>query len=163
MRISVMVTHLAHNQGFTFDSWFATKVGNNLCIAPTHRYKREGRVKSSLFSIYSNLHLISRQVVRQVKTCKILLINNVPSSSASSNQKTNMKKILIATLLIGMVSGCAKNEIEKNEKRKGDSNGLPWGVVVFTWEKHQYVACRNAGLVHSESCSNPIHKEKKSN
>lgn len=54
MRISVMVTHLAHNQGFTFESWFATKVGNNLCIAPTHRYKREGRLKSSLFSIYNN-------------------------------------------------------------------------------------------------------------
>ena len=64
---SVMVTHLAHNQGFTFDSWFATKVGNNLCIAPTHRYKREGRVKSSLFSIYSNLHSISCQVTCQVK------------------------------------------------------------------------------------------------
>ena len=72
MRISVMVTHLAHNQGFTFDSWFATKVGNNLCIAPTHRYNREGRVKSSLFSIYSNLYSIPCQVVRQVKSLYII-------------------------------------------------------------------------------------------
>jgi hypothetical protein len=69
-----------------------------------------------------------------------------------------MRKILIATLLIGMISGCAENKIEK--KVDLDSIGLPWNVRVFTWEKHQYVAYSNAGLVHSESCSNPIHKEK---
>ena len=71
-----------------------------------------------------------------------------------------MRKILIATLLIGMISGCAENEIEKNEKSNGDSTVLPWNVDVFIWQKHQYVAYGNAGLVHSESCSNPIHKEK---
>ena len=65
-----------------------------------------------------------------------------------------MKKILIATLLIGMINGCAKN------KSIVDSNELPFGVEVFIWQKHQYVAYGNAGLVHSESCSNPIHKEK---
>jgi hypothetical protein len=58
-----------------------------------------------------------------------------------------MKKILIATLLIGMISGCAKK------------NGLPMGVVVFNWEGHQYLKT-NRALMHSESCSNPIHKEK---
>jgi hypothetical protein len=74
MRISVMVTHLAHNQGFTFDSWFATKVGNNLCIAPTHRYKREGRVKSSLFSIYSHLYINSALTDALTKSLQIINI-----------------------------------------------------------------------------------------
>jgi hypothetical protein len=61
-----------------------------------------------------------------------------------------MKKIILATFLFGMMGGCAENKIEK--KCDVDSSGLPWNVIVFILEKHQYVAYSNAGLVHSESC-----------
>jgi hypothetical protein len=46
-----------------------------------------------------------------------------------------MRKILIATLLIRMISGCAENKIGK--KCDVDSSGLPWNGIVFTLEKHQ--------------------------
>ena len=66
MRISVMVTHLAHNQVFTFESWFATKGG-------------EGKI-FSLFYLKSFV----RQVACQVKPSNQLIYNNVSSSDAST-------------------------------------------------------------------------------
>lgn len=61
-----------------------------------------------------------------------------------------MKKLLIATLLIGVMSGCAKNS--KVEKTDVDYNGLPFSVVQFNHEGHKYLYYGNGGLIHSESC-----------
>lgn len=60
-----------------------------------------------------------------------------------------MKKILIATLLIGMMSGCSNNN--KIEKPYVDHNNLPIGVGKFDYEGHSYLWI-NAGLLHCESC-----------
>ena len=67
-----------------------------------------------------------------------------------------MKKILIATLLIGMISSCEQPEISKVK----NANQLPYNTGAFIFENHQYLVYGNGGLIHSESCSNPIHKEK---
>lgn len=61
-----------------------------------------------------------------------------------------MKKLLIATLLIGMMSGCAKNS--KIEKPYVEDNKLPLGVGKFDYEGHVYLYVGNTGVIHSESC-----------
>lgn len=60
-----------------------------------------------------------------------------------------MKKLLIAAMLIGMISGCEENS--KIEKTYVDHNKLPWGVGKFDYEGHSYLWV-NAGLLHCESC-----------
>lgn len=67
-----------------------------------------------------------------------------------NNNKQIMKKILIATLLIGVMSGCTKNS--KTEKADVGYNGLPFNVVQFNHEGHKYLYYGNGGLIHSESC-----------
>ena len=53
-----------------------------------------------------------------------------------------MKKIILATLLIGKMGGCT----EKN------NSNLPYGAMVFNFEGHNYITYRKGGLIHSESC-----------
>jgi hypothetical protein len=61
-----------------------------------------------------------------------------------------MKKLLIATLLIVIVSSCQKKN--NVNKIKLDSNKLPMNVDQFNYEGHNYLYYGNGGLIHSESC-----------
>jgi hypothetical protein len=75
-----------------------------------------------------------------------------------------MKKIILATLLIGMMS-CRKEPTIKDKPtnytlRLGNSNeGRNVNIAVI--ERCEYFVCFNTGgniLCHKGNCSNPIHK-----
>jgi hypothetical protein len=71
-----------------------------------------------------------------------------------------MKKVLLATLLIGMVSGCEEPTVQKKTTpvviKFGDK---PLDIV--TIEGCEYLISyydRSRSITHKGNCSNPIHK-----
>ena len=76
-----------------------------------------------------------------------------------------MKKILLATLLIGMISGCTNSEIKKNCTKKVTTK------VIYVTDLKTYlveeidgceyiVSARNSFMLHKANCANPIHTNK---
>jgi hypothetical protein len=74
-----------------------------------------------------------------------------------------MKKILLATLLIGMVSGCEEATVKSTTTKytiptEGNLASDPIKVCVI--EGCEYFICKNHKgniLCHKGNCSNPIH------
>ena len=75
-----------------------------------------------------------------------------------------MKKILLATFLIGMISGCteptvkAKSTVYTIPKHGGEAS-VPLKIVVI--EGCEYFVCNNWDgniLCHKGNCKNQIHK-----
>ena len=76
-----------------------------------------------------------------------------------------MKKLLIATLLIGMISSCTEPTVEAKlttytiPRHDGDAS-QPLKVVII--EGCEYFVCNNWDgniLCHKVNCKNPIHPE----
>ena len=79
-----------------------------------------------------------------------------------SNNKQSMKKLLIATLLIGMVSSCE----EPTTTTKSTQHTVKIGVDVKELKVVEIEGCeyflgtfdRSAMFTHKGNCKNPIHK-----
>jgi hypothetical protein len=67
-----------------------------------------------------------------------------------------MKKLLLATLLIGMMGGCTESNT-KERKIIQSENGYLFEIVTF--DSCEYLINLSRGnTVHKGNCSNPIHK-----
>jgi hypothetical protein len=74
-----------------------------------------------------------------------------------------MKKILLATLLIGMISGCTNSEIKKDCTKKGTTKGIYATDLRASFVEEidgcEYiVSSSNHYIIHKYNCANPIHK-----
>jgi len=72
-----------------------------------------------------------------------------------------MKKLILATLLIGMMSGCIESNIEKQKTSYNLGNGNP-PIEIVTIESCEYIygPWGNATvLTHKGNCKNPIHNK----
>jgi hypothetical protein len=75
-----------------------------------------------------------------------------------------MSKLLLATLLIGMISGCTEPTVKSKTTNytipsEGNIASEPLKVCVI--EGCEYFICKNHKgniLCHKGNCSNPIHK-----
>jgi hypothetical protein len=82
----------------------------------------------------------------------------------SNKQQTAVKKLLLATLFIGMISGCTEPTVKSTKTNYtvptaggGSSNPLETCVI----DGCEYFTCEVRGGVvvsHKGNCSNPIHK-----
>ena len=74
-----------------------------------------------------------------------------------------MKKIILATLLIGLVSGCDEPTVTKKSTRIVTQYGArPMEIVIIEGcEYLQYSAGHRYSLCHKGNCKNPIHPENK--
>jgi hypothetical protein len=76
----------------------------------------------------------------------------------------NMKKLLLATLLIGMISGCTEPTVKSTKTNytvptAGGISSNPLEICVI--DGCEYFTCEvRVGVVvsHKGNCSNPIHK-----
>ena len=71
-----------------------------------------------------------------------------------------MKKPLLATLLIGMVSSCEEPNVTKQRTNIVTSQGAnPLDIVIIEGcEYLEYSAGHRYSLCHKGNCKNPIHK-----
>jgi len=73
-----------------------------------------------------------------------------------------MKKIILATLLIGMMSGCGQSNVQKVEKQKTSyklDGGQSIEILIIESCEYIYGPWGNATvLTHKGNCKNPIHK-----
>lgn len=71
-----------------------------------------------------------------------------------------MKKILIVTLLVGMISSCKEQTVEKKTTNIIPYEGAnPMSVVIIEGcEYLEYAAGNRYSLCHKGNCKNPIHK-----
>jgi hypothetical protein len=72
-----------------------------------------------------------------------------------------MKKLILSTLLIGMMSGCGESNIEKVEtQKKYLKTGYPIEIVTIDSCEYIYGPWGNATvLTHKGNCKNPIHNK----
>ena len=72
----------------------------------------------------------------------------------------NMKKLLLATLLIGMVSSCQEATVTKKSTEIVTEYGnKPLKLIVIEdCEYLEYSAGHRYSLCHKGNCKNPIHK-----
>ena len=78
-----------------------------------------------------------------------------------SNNKQNMKKLLIATLLIAMISSCQEATVTKQTTQIVTQFGArPMDIVIIEGcEYLEYSAGHRYSLCHKGNCKNPIHQE----
>jgi hypothetical protein len=82
----------------------------------------------------------------------------------NNKQQTAMKKLLLATLLIGMISSCEEPTVSSRTTNytipsEGNLASDPLKVCVI--EGCEYFICKNYKgniLCHKGNCKNPIHK-----
>ena len=74
--------------------------------------------------------------------------------------KQIMKKLLLATLLIGMVSSCEEPTVTKQSTKIVTEFGAhPMDIIIIEGcEYLQYSAGHRYSLCHKGNCKNPIHK-----
>lgn len=74
-----------------------------------------------------------------------------------------MKKIILATLLIGLVSGCDEPTVTKQSTKIVTEFGAhPMDIIIIEGcEYLQYSAGHRYSLCHKGNCNNPIHPENK--
>ena len=77
-----------------------------------------------------------------------------------TNNKQSMKKLLLATLLIGMASGCEEPTVTKQSTQIVTEFGAhPIDIIIIEGcEYLQYSAGKRYSLCHKGNCKNPIHK-----
>jgi len=80
-----------------------------------------------------------------------------------SNNKQIMKKLLLATLLIGMVSSCQEATVtRKTTTIVTQDGGKPLKLIVIDGcEYFEYSSGHRYSLCHKGNCKNPIHPENK--
>jgi hypothetical protein len=67
-----------------------------------------------------------------------------------------MSKLLLATLLIGMIGSCTKPILKKERKIIQAQIGYQFEIVTF--DSCEYLIHLSSGnTVHKGNCSNPIH------
>lgn len=78
-----------------------------------------------------------------------------------SNYKQNMKKLLLATLLIGMVSSCEEATVTKQSTQIVTEYGAqPMDMITIEGcEYLQYSSGHRYSLCHKGNCKNRIHPE----
>ena len=71
-----------------------------------------------------------------------------------------MKKLILATLLIGMMGGCEEPTVTKQSTQIVTEFGAhPIDIIIIEGcEYLQYSAGNRYSLCHKGNCSNPIHK-----
>jgi hypothetical protein len=71
-----------------------------------------------------------------------------------------MKKILLATLLIGMMGGCTEPTVKKQATQiVTKENASPLNIIIIEGcEYLEYDGDSRYSLCHKGNCSNPIHK-----
>jgi hypothetical protein len=73
-----------------------------------------------------------------------------------------MKKLILATLLIGIISGCEESNVKKIEKQKTSyklDGGRSIEILIIESCEYIYGPWGNATvLTHKGNCKNPIHK-----
>ena len=77
-----------------------------------------------------------------------------------SNNKQRMKKIIIAILLIGMVSSCEEQTVQRKKTTIVTGYGQnPIDIIVIEGcEYLEFSQGRRYSLCHKGNCKNPIHK-----
>ena len=77
--------------------------------------------------------------------------------------KINMKKLLIATLLIGMVSSCEEATVTRKTTTIVTQNGGKPLKLIFIegCEYFEFSSGHRYSLCHKGNCKNPIHPENK--
>lgn len=77
--------------------------------------------------------------------------------------KTNMKKLLIATLLIGMASSCEEATVTRKTTTIVTQNGGKPLKLIFIegCEYFEFSSGHRYSLCHKGNCKNPIHPENK--
>jgi hypothetical protein len=72
-----------------------------------------------------------------------------------------MKKLILATLLIGMMGGCTEPTIPRMQtKIVTELSANPLTILIMEGcEYLQFSKGRKYSLCHKGNCSNPIHKE----
>ena len=77
--------------------------------------------------------------------------------------KQTMKKLLLATLLIGMVSGCNEPTVTKKRTQIVTEQGAsPMDIIIIEGcEYLQYSTGHRYSLCHKGNCKNSIHPENK--
>jgi hypothetical protein len=72
-----------------------------------------------------------------------------------------MKKLIIATLLIGMMGGCTEPTVKKQTTQiiTGQCRSRFNIVIIEGCEYLEYEYGSAYSLCHKGNCSNPIHKE----
>jgi hypothetical protein len=78
----------------------------------------------------------------------------------NNKQQTAMKKLLLATLFIGMISGCEEPTVTKQSTKIVTEFGAhPMDIIVIEGcEYLQYSAGQRYSICHKGNCKNPIHK-----
>jgi len=72
-----------------------------------------------------------------------------------------MKKLILTTLFIGMMSGCKESNIEKQKTFYNFGDGKP-PIEIVTIESCEYIYGSwgyATVLTHKGNCKNPIHKK----
>ena len=77
-----------------------------------------------------------------------------------SNNKQRMKKIIIAILLIGMISSCGEQTVQRKKTTIVTGYGQnPIDIIVIEGcEYLEFSQGRRYSLCHKGTCKNPIHK-----
>jgi hypothetical protein len=77
-----------------------------------------------------------------------------------NKQQTAVKKLLLATLFIGMISGCEEPTVTKQSTKIVTEFGAhPMDIIVIEGcEYLQYSAGQRYSICHKGNCKNPIHK-----
>lgn len=80
-----------------------------------------------------------------------------------SNNKQIMKKLLLATLLIGMVSSCEEPTVtRKSTEIITEYGNKPLKLIIIEGcEYFEYSVGHRYSLCHKGNCKNPIHPENK--